>query len=202
MPPRFLVKPNGEATDNLTFESAALAPSGGALLTINEGPLAPDGFSILRARLRLLRYDRGPSGAYAPVAQYFYLAEPAQGVADIAALGPADLLVLERGFIPGLGNTIRLFRVALAGAADVTDRATLNDPALPPLPKTLVADLSACPPSGAQGHGQQANPLLDNIESVALGPVLPGGRQTLLLQSDDNFGRDQVTRIYALAFRP
>ena len=202
VPPRFLVKPNGEATDNLTFESLALTPDSGALYTMNEGPLAPDGLSALSARLRILRYDRQSDGGFTPAAQFFYLADPAEGVSDMVALSATDLLVLERGFIPGAGNTIRIYRVSLAGAPDVTGRASLADADLKPLPKTLLADLTDCPPSGARNPAKQSNPLLDNIESLAFGPRLPDGRQTLLLQSDDNFGRDQVTRVLALAFRP
>ena len=46
--------------------------------------------------------------------------------------------------------------------------------------------------------GTQANPLLDNYEGLAIGPRLPGGRRSLLLQSDDNFSAGQVTRVVAL----
>ena len=201
VPPRFLVKPIGEATENQAFESLALTPDGRVLYTATEGPLAPDGFATpLRARLRLLRYADGP--AWGATAQFYYLAEAAQGLSDIVALGPDELLTLERGFIPGLGNTVRLFRVSLAGAADVTDREGLADPDLTPLPKTPLADLALCPPGEARHPGRQPNPLLDNIESVTLGPRLPDGRQTLLLLSDDNFAPDQVTRLYLLAFQP
>lgn len=59
-------------------------------------------------------------------------------------------------------------------------------------------DLADCPPSGATTPGTQANPLLDNFEALALGPRLPGGRQALLLVSDDNFSSGQVTRVVAL----
>ena len=201
VPPRFLVRPNGEAGENLTFESLALASDSRTLYTAVEGPLGPDGFATpVRARLRLLRYTADPT--FQPTAQFFYLAEAAQGLSEIAALGPNELLTLERGFIPGLGNTIRLFRVSLAGATDVTARTSLADPGLTPVPKTLLVDLGLCTPGAATHPGKQSNPLLDNIESVTLGPLLPDGRQTLLLQSDDNFALDQVTRFFALAFQP
>ena len=51
---------------------------------------------------------------------------------------------------------------------------------------------------GATTPGTQPNPLLDNYEGLTLGPRLPGGRRTLLLQSDDNFSAGQVTRVVAL----
>lgn len=203
VPARFLVAPRGEATNNLTFESLALAPGGDTLYTATEGPLRADGFTAdLRGRLRILRYGQGASGDFAPDAQFFYLAEPAQGVSDLVALSATDLLVLERGFFPGRGNTVRIFRVSTIGATDVTDRESLATSGVAPLAKILLVDLAACPPGAAQHPAQQPTPLLDNFEGLALGPRLSDGRQALLLLSDNNFGRDQVTRIIALAFMP
>jgi hypothetical protein len=202
VPTRFLVKPDGEGTVNQTFESLSLTPDGQSLFAAVEGQLAADGFGgALNARLRILRYDRAADGGFVPAAQFFYLAEPVQGVADLVALSDTELLVLERGFIPGLGNSIRIFRVSLAGATDVSERASLGEPGLTPLPKELLVDLANCPPSGAIHPARQPNPLLDNFEALALGPPLPGGRRSLLLLSDDNFATEQVTRVIALGLR-
>ena len=67
VPPRFLVAPRGEATNNLTFESLTLAPDGDALFTATEGPLRAEGFTAdLRGRLRILRYGRAAGGDFAP----------------------------------------------------------------------------------------------------------------------------------------
>lgn len=156
----------------------------------------------LRGRLRILRYGRAAGGDFAPDAQFFYLAEPAQGVSDIVALSDTDLLVLERGFIPGRGNTVRVFRVSTSGATDAADRESLATAGVAPLAKTLLVDLATCPPGAARAPAQQPTPLLDNFEGLTLGPRLADGRQSLLLISDNNFGRDQVTRIVVLAFAP
>ena len=64
--------------------------------------------------------------------------------------------------------------------------------------KEPLVDIADCPPSGATTPGTQENPLLDNYESLALGPRLPGGSRALLLQSDNNFSAGQVTRVVAL----
>jgi hypothetical protein len=203
VPPRFQVAPRGDALANATFEGLALTPDGRALFAAMEGPLAPDGWTVTgRARLRLLRYDPHPQHGFAPAAQFFYLAEPGQAISDLAALSEHDLLVVERGFVPGRGNTVRLFRVALATARDVADQTTLAAPDLTPVEKALVVDLAGCPAGGVRHPGPQPNPLLDNYEGMALGPTLPDGRRVLLLVSDDNFGADQVTRLLALAIRP
>jgi hypothetical protein len=145
-----------------------------------------------------LRYeDRGP-GTFEAAEEFFYLTEPGQNVVEIVTLSESDLLVLERGFVAGEGNTVRIFRVSLRGAEDVIDEPSLAAPGLEPVEKELLVDLAACPESGAESPGDQTNGLLDNYESLALGPRLPGGSRTLLLQSDDNFSAGQVTRVVAL----
>ena len=39
---------------------------------------------------------------------------------------------------------------------------------------------------------------MDNYEGMALGPVLPDGRRSLILVTDDNNRPDQVARILVL----
>jgi hypothetical protein len=202
-PARFQVAPRGQATANMTFEGLAIGPDGTVVFVAMEGPLAPDGWTNDgRGRLRLLRYEERGEASFVAVAHYFYLTEPGQAVSELVVLDGGDLLVLERGFFPGAGNTVRLFRVTPSGAADVTQRASLDAPDLTPLRKQVLVDLAACPPGGARHPAAQPTPLLDNYEAMALGPALPDGRRTLLLVSDDNFGADQVTRVLALAVRP
>jgi len=199
VPAKFLIGRN-----NLSFESLALSPNGHGLFTINEGPLAADGRTAdLRSRLRIIHYeDRG--GLLEPVAEYFYLTEPGRNVSDVGAvemiaLSEDDLLVLERGFVAGSGNTIRIFRVSVEDAEDVSGEPTLDAPGLAPVVKELVVDVANCPSAGATSPQVQPNPLLDNYEAMALGPRLPGGRRALLLMSDENASPTQVTRIVALA---
>lgn len=200
VPPKFLI-----GTNNLTFESLTLAPAGRSLFTINEGPLAVDGRTAeLRSRLRIIRYTTTGGGEFAPVAEYFYMTEPGRtltdvGVVEMIALSRDELLVMERGFVAGLGNTVRIFRVSLEGAADVSGEPTLGAPGLVPVSKELMVDVVNCPSAGATTPQVQPNPLLDNYEAMALGPRLPGGRRALILVSDDNESLGQVTRVVALA---
>lgn len=200
VPAKFLI-----GTNNLMFESLALSPSKRSLFTANEGPLAIDGRTAdLRSRIRIVRYRQSGNGEFAPVAEYFYQTEPGRtltdvGVVEMTALSDDHLFVLERGFVAGLGNTIRVFRVSVKDAPDISSEPTLSAPGLMPLEKELVVDVVNCPASGATTPQVQPNPLLDNYESMALGPRLPGGRQALVLLSDDNESAGQVTRVVALA---
>ena len=210
VPARFLVPLDGAGVSNLSFESMALGPDGRSLFTANEAPLTTDGVTTdRRGRIRILRFeDRGPDG-FVPVQEFFYLMEPDRnasgalevGVAEIIATSETDLLVLERGFIPTAGNTIRIFKVSLAGAQDVSQQASLDAAGLVPLAKRLLVDLVTCPSGGAvpAPGAIQPNPLLENYEGMTLGPVLPGGHRALVLISDDNDGATQKTRIVVLA---
>jgi hypothetical protein len=200
VPDRYLIGRNNE-----TFESLALSPSGRNLYTIVERPLAVDGQTAdTRARLRVLRYTLSRDGRFEPVAEYFYLTEAGRsaddvGVVELVALSEETLLVLERGFVAGLGNTVRVYRVSVAGAADVSAEPALADGGSDPLAKSLLVDLAHCPAAGAESPQPQPNPLLDNFEAMTLGPPLPGGRRALVLVSDDNGSPGQVTRVVVLA---
>jgi hypothetical protein len=211
VPQRFQI-----GTNNLSFESLALNPHGhGAFLTpnrtslftVNEGPLSQDGRTAdLRSRVRILRFKEQGRGVWSPAEEYFYQTEPGRtaddvGVVELVAVSEDRLLVMERGFVAGQGNTVRVFAVSLEDTADVSGEASLGAPGLVPLVKTLLFDLAQCPGSGAPvpAGATQPNPLLDNFEAMALGPTLPGGKQALLLVSDDNGSATQTTRVIALA---
>lgn len=195
VPRRFRIAPAGQAAANQTFESLTTAPDGRTLYAGLEGPLEADGHDAAnRGLLRILRYGGTPGGAFAPRAQYAYRADPGLGLAELAALDRHHLLALERGYTAGVGNTVRIYRVSLHGAPDVTALPSLTEAGAGVFAaKRLLVDLADCPPSGATSPQPQPNPLLDNVE----GMTLPGHR-TLLLVSDDNASARQITRLYAL----
>jgi hypothetical protein len=203
VPRKFLVAPEGRASDNATFESLALDPDGRVLFTANELPLAADGQSgssgedDRRGRhregnpVRLLRYELryengGPSG-FGPAREYFYLAGPGQSVSEIAAPSGSELLVLER-------DKRQIFRVSLGEAEDVSGEASLAASGAAPLEKELLVDVDDhCPLPGGEEKGS-----LGLLEAMTLGPVLPGGRRALLLQTDDGFRGDERALTIAL----
>ncbi|GAB1819545.1 esterase-like activity of phytase family protein [Herbidospora sp. RD11066] len=202
VPARFRITPAGESPVNLAFEALTTTADGKSLYAGMEGALTADGREANGAgRQRILRYEGTPGGNYAPVAQYAYKTDPNLGLVELVALGKDQFLSMERGFTAGVGNTVRIYRVSLTGLPDVTDvasLATLTDPR-GWAGKTLLADLVNCPASGATNPSVQPNPLLDNIEGMALGDRLDDDTRLVYLISDDNNSAGQVTRLYELS---
>jgi len=201
VPSRFQVAPAGQATSNATFESLAVSPDGHSLFAGMEGPLAPDGTDANgSSRNRIIRYAGTPGHGYRVAEQLAYKPDPGLSLVELAVVNRNELVSMERTFVPNVGNTIRVFTVSLRQAVDVSDRESLADaPSQVFLQKKLLFDLVDCPPSGAVAKQPQPNPLLDNVEALALGGTLPGGRRQLYLLSDDNNGATQITRFYSLA---
>jgi hypothetical protein len=135
-------------------------------------------------------------------AQYGYRADTGLGVPEVTALPDGRLLVLERGFTAGVGNTVRLY---LADPRRATDTSSIENltgqDGVRLIRKTLLADLAACPDLGATAKQPQPNPLLDNIEAMAVTGRAKGGALKVLLASDDNQNPAQTTRFYSLRVR-
>ncbi|WP_329177882.1 esterase-like activity of phytase family protein [Streptomyces sp. NBC_01477] len=203
VPQELKVAPAGRATSNLTFEGLAFQPGGRTLVASVEGALSGDDHTTVRFQT----WQRTGSADFRLGRQYAYPVDTdahgtVLGVSDIAATGDGRLLVLERGFTAGAGNTVRLYVADLSHATDVsgvTDLTGQKNVRL--VRKTLLADLGACPSLGATAKQPQTNPLLDNIEGMAVTGYGPGGRLRLLLVSDDNQNPAQITRFYELSAR-
>jgi hypothetical protein len=172
--------------NNLGFESAATR--GKNLFTGIENALVQDGPPATLTSgspARLLRYDVKRNRLER---QWTYLtdaiAEPpvpstqfaVNGLVELLPLSGRSLLAMERSFsvgAPDTGNTIKLYRVELLRDGSTT--------------KTLLLDLDTL---GIP---------LDNVEGMAFGPRLRGGKRTLLLVSDNNFAAAQFTQFLLFA---
>ena len=211
LPPHFAAEPGGQRgpRHNLGFEGLALTPDGRQAWLAMENALVQDGaeptlqqpggpcrftlFDLASGRALAQRAYIPEAIPQAPKAPGLYADN---GVSEILMLDVQRLLVLERSYAMGMGNTLRLYRVDLASGQDTLALDPLVPGRFQPLAKTLVADLSAY-----LGPGLSR---LDNTESLAWGPVLPaqGGQpaqRTLVLLSDDNFNPGQVTQFVAFA---
>lgn len=209
---RFVPTPSGPLEKgvraNVGFESLTLVPGGDRFYTAVESSLVQDGALTTFARgapARILEYVRKDE-SYAPAREFVYMVEPiyrppfepgtaVNGLVELLALDSQELLALERSFVEETGGTgrkmnrIRLFRISLAGATDVSSIDSLVDmTGVVPVTKQMVLDLSE-----VQGLSPDLAPSLDNFEGLALGPPLPDGRSTLIMVSDDNFNKSQRT---------
>jgi hypothetical protein len=193
--------------NNLAFEPAAVPPNGRFFFTGTENALFQDGPAASVAngsRLRLLRYNLD-TGRLDREYLYFTdaIAQPpvpptafaVNGLVELLPLNNEFLLSMERSFsvgVPGTGNEIRLYRVALPGADDVKDLDALAGSigSIRPAQKTLLLDL-----------GTLGIPL-DNVEGMTFGPDLPDGRRSLIMVSDNNFAASQFTQFLLFAVSP
>jgi Esterase-like activity of phytase len=198
------------ARHNLGLEGLAYvaSPGGHYVLAANEQALEGDGPTSSVAHgtvVRLLRHslDGGPDLEVAYLTDPIFAAGARgdNGVSDIAALSPDRVLVLERAWVQGSGNSVRLYQIDLRTAHDVLTLADAR--AAPPIAKRLVVDIALLPDERCAPPSQwQCRRTLENYEGMALGPTLPDGRRVLFLVSDDNSRATQDARILALALAP
>ncbi len=131
-----------------------------------------------------------------------YRTDTGLGVPEVQATPDGRLLVLERGFTAGVGNTVRLYLADLRHATDTSGIENLTGPPeVHLIRKTLLADIADCPSLGATARQPQPNPLLDNIEGMTITGRDRAGSLKVLLVSDDNQNAAQTTRFYRLRVR-
>lgn len=188
---------------NEGFEPLALADGGVSLWTGTENALAQDGpeadlgiasparllrFDLTRRRVdRQLLYWVDAVDSHRPTAGDFRVS----GLVELLALPNGGLVSMERAYVAGLGNRIRLYQLDLGAADDLEatdpEAAGVDPVAVTPVTKRLLADLA------------QFGIDPDNVEGASLGPLHPDGRPTLVLVSDNNFSPLQQTQVIAFA---
>ncbi|MFE5394910.1 esterase-like activity of phytase family protein [Streptomyces sp. NPDC056568] len=181
VPDALRTAPEGRARANGSFEGLTLLPGGRTLLAAMEYPLAGDPADLVRFQT----WQRTRHGGFRLGAPYTYRTDTGLGVSETTATPDGRLLVLERGFTAGVGNTVRLYLAERRGTT---------------LGKTLLADLAHCPSLGATARQPQPNPLLDNFEGMTV-TGRTGGRLDVLVVSDDNQSAAQTTRFLRLRVR-
>ncbi|MBC7772854.1 MAG: esterase-like activity of phytase family protein [Pyrinomonadaceae bacterium] len=186
---------------NLAFESLTLSADGNTVYTATENSLFQDGPAAgigIASPSRVLSFNKatGASGA-----EYVYLTDPVvadptppgsfatNGLVELLALTDTTFLAVERSFSTGVGNSIRIYKASISGATDVSafDALPVSYTAMT---KELLYDLD------------DAGILLDNIEGISLGPILPNGNRSVVLVADNNFAASQFTQFIALEVIP
>jgi hypothetical protein len=188
--------------DNLGFEGLALTPDGRHAWLAMENALVEDGpVPTLEApggpcRFTQIDLDSGRATrqiAYIPDAIPQRPTVPGgfadNGVSEVLMIDAHRLLVLERAYAVGVGNSLRLYEIDTSTASDVLALDTLTPSNHLPANKTLVADFATLGLSR-----------LDNSEGMCWGPPLANGHRTLVVVSDDNFNPLQITQFAAFEF--
>jgi hypothetical protein len=199
-PPMLRVWPAKEygVRNNQAFEGLSFSPDGAALWLGMEAPLYQDGpvaSATTGAPARITRIGRDGKA----LAQYVYMLDviphPAapgklqdNGISEILAIDDTRLYVLERSGAQDADDVFRfhcrLYEMDIRGATDVLAVDALKDASYIATRKRLVLDLDTLP----LAHK-------DNLEGMAFGARLANGHDTLVLVSDDNFNRHQVTQL-------
>ncbi|MFB9906618.1 esterase-like activity of phytase family protein [Allokutzneria oryzae] len=193
---------------NAVLEGLTFAAAGSLVVSSMEGPLFQDGPEATLTEGALTRITVQDRFAGRVLSQFAYPLDkvhaapnPAggffvNGVDAILAANqydPTKYLVMERSFSTGAtpANSIRIYEVDTTGATDVKRIDSLKgDKKVKPVRKRLLVDLASLKLS-----------TVDNVEGMSWGPTLPTGERTLVLVSDDNFAKNQVTQVIALAVR-
>jgi hypothetical protein len=195
-------RPGTGPRDNLGFEGLALTLDGRHAWAAMEGPLQQDGDApTLRSADGCCRFTQFELASGRATRQVAYRPDPLplapsvpggfadNGVSEILMLDDTRMLVLERAFAMGAGNSLRLYEIDTRAADDTLALDRLVPGQFRPVDKVFVANLA-----------QAGLSRLDNTEGMAWGPRRPDGRRTLYVVSDDNFNPSQVTQFAAFEY--
>ena len=188
--------------DNLGFEGLALTPDGRHAWLAMENALIQDGPVPTRRAAggpcRLTRVDLETGRATRQIA-YVPDAIPLRplipgahadnGISEILMLDADRMLVLERAYVTGAGNSLRLYEIDTRDASDVLETDALAPGNHRAAAKTLIADFASLGLSR-----------LDNTEGMCWGPPLSDGKRMLVVVSDDNFNPLQTTQFAAFEY--
>ena len=194
IPDNLLAASEKEPRNNGSFEGLTRSYDGNGIWAAMELPLAKDGptpkLYRTQSPIRITYFDHRTKE---PQRQFTYMLEPISkipwlyfainGVTDLVEYAPNRFLVLERGFSAGhgrKGNTVRIFDVDASVATNTLDKDDLKYNFHSPAQKELVYDFKWAKKFLAEG-------IIDNIEGIAFGPILPNGNPSLILVADNNF---------------
>ena len=131
----------------------------------------------------------------------YQLERASNGVSEILALSNHELLVLERdGEFGREAVWRRLYTVDISKASDVSAIESLPREDLPneiaPVAKTKFLDFCD------ERFGLVGKNMPEKIEGLALGPVLPDDRRTLIVTIDNDLREDVDNIIWVFALKP
>jgi hypothetical protein len=114
--------------------------------------------------------------------------EADNGVPEILMVDQFRMLVLERSYVQGAGNSLRVYLIDTRDGSDVLAVRVLKPDQYTPTSKRLLINFDTITARLKK---------LDNTEGMTFGPRLPNGNRTLIFVSDDNFRKSQITQFLA-----
>ncbi|MYM22351.1 esterase-like activity of phytase family protein [Duganella sp. FT135W] len=207
LPPMFTVSKEHKfgPRHNQSFEGLSFTPDGRTLWVSLEGPMYQDGPEPTPAQgavNRITHFSRDGK----VLGQYAYPLEPIpaapgkgkyadNGISEILSLSEQRMLVMERSGVQADDGSykdyVRIYEIDATGATDIQQLPTLKDASYQLVKKRLVLDL-----------GTLHLPIVDNLEGMSFGPRLANGHASLVLISDDNFSKTQVTQLLLFELLP
>ncbi|SFU76611.1 Uncharacterized conserved protein [Pustulibacterium marinum] len=190
---------------NGVFEGLAASTDQKGFWVATELPLTKDGAKPklfpTRSYARITYYDKDSKKATKQFAykldgiskipwKYFAV----NGITELLEYKKDHFLVLERAYSAGHGshgNTVKIFEVDASQATNTVNEENLKKVDYTPASKKLLFDFKSV-------KNELTDKVIDNIEGMCFGPVLPNGKQSLLLVSDNNFNSfaDQLTQVF------
>lgn len=119
-----------------------------------------------------------------------------RGVSEILVINETKLIVLERGVRlskMGWTQTVALYLADLSAAVDVSKVSNLSDTALKLITKTKILDFET------DLKKERPMKALQNFEGLSWGPILPNKKRSLLVISDNNFSKKEITELLVFA---
>jgi len=187
--------------NNLGYESLTFSPDGTRTYAAAESSLFQDGpraTATTGSTNRIVEFDTATANV---LRELVYVTDPIQslnpanasdnGLVELLSIGGSQFLAVERSFALNEGTNIRIYKIDLAAATDVSAFDSLVGQTYTAVSKQLLLTL-AQPALGGTFNA-------DNIEAITLGPVLPNGDQSFILTADNNFSAAQSNLFILIA---
>lgn len=214
IPGKYLPEPTGLQTkgiqNNRGFEGLSVLIDTKVAFVAVESSLVQDYLEVEEAKgdwIRILKFTDKAGKGLAPAAEFAYRLEPLKGsfgghevfrgVSEILAIDEQRLLLLERGvrLLPKKlwVNSAAIYEVDLSKATDVSGQERLQLGKFVGVTKKLLVDFEGDLQKIRSGKSAQ------NYEALSWGPLLPDGRRSLLVISDNNFSKKEITELVVFA---
>lgn len=194
LPDYFKASGEQKPRNNGVFEGLAIGNEGNGYWVATELPLEKDGAKPklwpTHSPSRITYFD-AKTGL--PIRQFAYELDgisklpinyfAVNGLTEILEYEKDKFLVLERAYSAGYGsrgNTVKIFNVDASKATNTLQMDNLRKEKYQAAEKSLVFNFKSI-------RKQLTDKIIDNIEGMTFGPVLPNGNPSLILVSDNNF---------------